>query len=283
LTQQAVSKRVAALERELGVKLFTRTARGAQLTIDGQAFLPHARELLATGQRALDSVLPGRRALRVDVISSRVATNGRLREFHAAHPEVDLDVVMIPSRAEVAFDAIEAGTIDATLRAVVSPGALPDGFTSVRVHDDRHELLTGPGHVLADARSVTMAQLVDHRIWMPGVVEGTEWAAYYAELTAAFGVTIDAIGPNFGSDALLETIAGSSTLATLIGAGMRLVWPAAYGLRRIPVVDPTPVYPSSLVWRADNAHPAIPKLRDYFLARRAEERSEGTWAPAWAA
>ena len=46
VTQQAVSKRVAALEKELAVRLFTRTARGVRLTIDGQAFLPHARALL---------------------------------------------------------------------------------------------------------------------------------------------------------------------------------------------------------------------------------------------
>ena len=45
ITQQAVSKRIAALEKDLGVWLFTRTARGAELTVDGQAFLPHAREL----------------------------------------------------------------------------------------------------------------------------------------------------------------------------------------------------------------------------------------------
>ncbi|MGW5696005.1 LysR family transcriptional regulator, partial [Streptomyces asiaticus] len=39
VTQQAVSKRIAALERDLGVRLFTRTPRGAELTIDGQAFI----------------------------------------------------------------------------------------------------------------------------------------------------------------------------------------------------------------------------------------------------
>jgi DNA-binding transcriptional LysR family regulator len=41
ITQQAVSKRIATLEKNLGVRLFTRTARGAALTVDGQAFLPH--------------------------------------------------------------------------------------------------------------------------------------------------------------------------------------------------------------------------------------------------
>lgn len=44
ITQQAVSKRVAALERDLKVALLTRTPRGSRLTIDGQAFLPHARD-----------------------------------------------------------------------------------------------------------------------------------------------------------------------------------------------------------------------------------------------
>ena len=73
ITQQAVSKRVAALEKDLGVRLFARTARGARLTVDGQAFLPHARELLRAEARAAASVRPGHRALRVDVIGRNLA------------------------------------------------------------------------------------------------------------------------------------------------------------------------------------------------------------------
>lgn len=46
ITPQAVSKRIAVLEKDLGVQLFSRTPRGARLTIDGQAFLPYARALL---------------------------------------------------------------------------------------------------------------------------------------------------------------------------------------------------------------------------------------------
>jgi DNA-binding transcriptional LysR family regulator len=60
ITQQAVSKRVAALERDLGVRLFTRAAPGARLTDDGRAFLPHARDLLRAERRALAAVRPGR-------------------------------------------------------------------------------------------------------------------------------------------------------------------------------------------------------------------------------
>ncbi|KJK50084.1 LysR family transcriptional regulator, partial [Lentzea aerocolonigenes] len=47
VTQQAVSKRIAALERELEVRLFARTPRGVELTPDGRAFLPHARAVVA--------------------------------------------------------------------------------------------------------------------------------------------------------------------------------------------------------------------------------------------
>ncbi|MFE7121793.1 LysR family transcriptional regulator, partial [Streptomyces sp. NPDC057654] len=117
ITQQAVSKRIAALEKNLGVRLFTRTARGARLTVDGQAFLPHARELLRAEERAAASVRPGSRALRVDVIGRRLAPAGLLSRFHRAHPGAELDAVTLFD-ADAAIAAIRSGTVDAALRAV---------------------------------------------------------------------------------------------------------------------------------------------------------------------
>ncbi|MEU6731232.1 LysR family transcriptional regulator [Nonomuraea wenchangensis] len=282
ITQQAVSKRVAALERDLGVRLFTRTPRGAALTIDGQAFLPHARELLRAAERAVASVRTGSRALRVDVLASRGAASGLMRAFHRAHPEIELGVVMLHD-IEAAVAALRSGTIDASFRAVNAPGRPPpEDLASVRVLDEPLELLTGPAHALASARSVTPAQLAGHRIWMPGLAPGTEWAAYYADLVAEFGLTIEATGPNFGSDVLLDTIADTPALATFMGGHTRLVWPAGHGLRRIPVTDPVPVYPHSLLWHRDNPHPALATLRDH-LASVAEHGAAGTWVPEWAA
>ena len=52
---------------------------------------------------------------------------------------------------------------------------------------------------------------------MPGLVAGTEWAAYYDELAAAFGLTIDTIGPGSGTEPLLDTLAVAPDLATIIG------------------------------------------------------------------
>ncbi|MFE7708515.1 LysR family transcriptional regulator [Streptomyces sp. NPDC057486] len=281
VTQQAVSKRIAALERKLGVRLFTRTPRGAALTIDGQAFLPHARELLRVAERAVASVRTGRRPLRVDVINSRGAASGLMRGFHRAHPEIDLDVVMLFD-IETAVAAIRSGTIDATFRAVAAPGRpLPEDIESVRVLDEPLQLLTGPDHALAGARSVSLAQLAGHRIWMPGIVPGTEWTAYYDDLVAEFGLTIEATGPNFGSDALLDTVADTPALATFMGGHTRLIWPAGHGLRRIPVTDPTPVYPHSLLWHRDNPHPALATLRAHIAATATGHDTTGTWTPDW--
>ncbi|MFI8391439.1 LysR family transcriptional regulator [Streptomyces sp. NPDC085540] len=281
ITQQAVSKRIAALERSLGVRLFTRAPRGAEPTIDGQAFLPHARELLRVAERAVTSVRPGRRPLRVDVIASRGAQAGLMRGFHRAYPEVDLDVVML-FEIETALAAIRSGAIDASFRAVAAPGRpLPEDIESVRVLDEPLQLLTGPAHALAGVRSVTVAQLAGHRIWMPGIVPGTEWGAYYDDLVAEFGLTIEATGPNFGSDALLDTVADTPALATFMGEHTRLIWPADHGLRRIPVTDPTPVYPHSFLWHRDNPHPALVTLRAHLAATAAGRTAAGTWAPGW--
>ncbi|WP_367039399.1 LysR family transcriptional regulator [Streptomyces sp. Je 1-332] len=283
VTQQAVSKRVAGLEKALGVRLFTRTARGARLTVDGQAFLPHARDLLRAEERAAASVRPGRRALRVDVIGRRLAPAGLLSGFHREHPGTELDVVTLFD-AEAALTAVRSGTIDASFRALTLPERrLPEGIEAVRVYDEPVQLLAGPAHEFAGARAVAPAQLAGHRIWMPGLVAGTEWAAYYEALAAAFGISIEATGPDFGTEPLLDTLAGSPTLATFVGEQTRLIWPADDDLRRIAVRGPTPVYPHSLIWRRDNPHPALTALRDHLAAARSGDRGDaGTWTPAWA-
>ncbi|MBI0296468.1 LysR family transcriptional regulator [Streptomyces sp. PRKS01-29] len=296
ITQQAVSKRIAGLERDLDVRLFTRTARGARLTIDGQAFLPHARELLRVAERADASVRPGRRALRIDVVNRRIVTAGLVQDFYRMRPEIELDVVTLDADVDGAIAAVEAGTLDATFHAVPPWQHLPEPIRTARVIDEPHELLIGPRHPLANARAVAPGQLAGHRIRMPGLDARGEVAVYYDELATAFGITIDVVGPVFGNEALLAEIADSSDLATLVGEGSRYLWPDSYDLRRIPVRGPAPVYPMSLIWRDDNPHPALIELRRYLDSRRGDSRRTdsrpgdsrrgdppGTdvWVPTW--
>lgn len=283
ITQQGVSRRVANLERKLGVQLFARIATGVRLTVDGQALLPHARELLRAAERATAAVTPGRRALRVDVISRRIAPAGVLHAFYQQYPDIELDVVaLLHADAASALAEVAAGALDATFRSLRdSARDLPRELRSARVIDDRHQLLVGPRHPLANAEALTLAELADHPIRMPGMSD-PEPVGYYEDLAEAFGLTIDTIGPSFGMEALLAEIADSARLATFVGEGSRHLWPESYDLRRIPVVDPTPVYPLSVVWRADNPHPVLADFLDHLRTRYRAAVRDDTWAPDWA-
>ncbi|AXB42602.1 LysR family transcriptional regulator [Amycolatopsis albispora] len=278
VTQQAVSKRIAALERELGVRLFTRTGRGVELTLDGQAFLPHARTIVTGADRAVTATKPGSRALRIDVLGFRSAQAVILHDYWRAHPGTELDVVTLrvddPRQAAA---AIQAGELDASFRTIT--GTLPSDLRMVPVFDSPLELLTGPSHPLASARTLTPAELRGHRIWVPGIAPRSEWAVFYDQLTTAFDLRLDAAGPHFGNEVLLDTIADSADVATLVGARDRYVWPAGYDLRRIPISGPVLAYPLSLLLPRENPHPGLRAIIDHF--RSLTPPPADTWRPVW--
>ena len=62
LDQSAVSRHIQRLEAQLGTKLFTRGARGVELTEAGVVFIPYARRTLACagqGERLAQTVARG--------------------------------------------------------------------------------------------------------------------------------------------------------------------------------------------------------------------------------
>ncbi|MDT7621850.1 MAG: hypothetical protein QOF99_2751 [Pseudonocardiales bacterium] len=113
---------------------------------------------------------------------------------------------------------------------------------------------------LVDTRDNSMSRfgvlvVLAYPIWMPGMAEA-EPIGYYEDLADAFGPTIDPIGPSFGVEMLLAELSGSTRLATFVGEGSRYLWPESYDLRSIPVMDPTPVYPLPVIWRAATRTPS---------------------------
>ncbi|MFF0579321.1 hypothetical protein ACFY19_00740 [Streptosporangium saharense] len=57
------------------------------------------------------------------------------------------------------------------------------------------------------------------------------------------------------------------------------MWPAAHDLRRIPLEDPTPLYPHSLIWHAHNPHPSLTALRRHLVAAYPGRPGSGVWTP----
>lgn len=97
-TQSAVSKQVAALERELGAKLLSRTTRSLALTEAGERYFTQARRLVAEIAEAEMALQDGEQKLSGWLRVAASVGYGRLkllplvRSFLAAHPNVKIDL-----------------------------------------------------------------------------------------------------------------------------------------------------------------------------------------------
>jgi DNA-binding transcriptional LysR family regulator len=90
VAQQALSRDVGRLERQLGVRLFSRTTRRVALTLEGERLLVRARELLALHDQTLQELGDHDRPLLVDLLAeghtpARVLQAARR---HAPHLEL---------------------------------------------------------------------------------------------------------------------------------------------------------------------------------------------------
>ncbi|MEV0387806.1 LysR family transcriptional regulator [Nonomuraea sp. NPDC050643] len=254
LSQQAVSKRIAKLESDLGVRLFFRSRNGAELTEDGRTFLHHARALVGIADQALAVLRGRRRSLRVDVLDTRLASLELVRAFHQSADDVGVDVVT-SNGLRSAREALVRGSVDAAFARVGGP--LEEDLRHVPAFLEPLHVLVARDHPLAGLPQVEMARLTGATVWMPGNVAGSEWAAFYRLLGEAFDVRIDDTGPDFGWEHFVEEI-GSGGRIGFVGARCRLPWhPRTV---QVPVTEPAVVYPSSLLCHRQNHHPVLARL-----------------------
>ncbi|AKV04270.1 Transcriptional regulator, LysR family [Labilithrix luteola] len=100
VTPSAVSRRVAQLERDLGVPLLARTTRSLRLTNDGQAFHERCVRILEELREARDTIARATKKpaglLRVDapVALGRAVLAPKLKRFLDRYPEIRLDLTL---------------------------------------------------------------------------------------------------------------------------------------------------------------------------------------------
>ena len=118
---------------------------------------------------------------------------------------------------------------------------------------------------------------------MPGMLAGSEWDLYYDDLADAFGLTIERGRPPLRQRGICSTRSPTPRTSRPSPASTRgTSGPTATTCAAYPIRDPTPVYPMSLIWRGDNPHPALAKLRDHLGSRRADPPGIDIWKPEWA-
>jgi DNA-binding transcriptional LysR family regulator len=173
LTQPAVSRQIAALEREAGVQLVERRARGVRLTHAGEVALIHARAVLTrlamaeTQLKALASLEGGRLRLAAFASANTSLLPDAVASFKQRYPAVEVSMAGGDIRRNLA--AVQAGELDL---ALLTQWDLPgsdglDGVEVVPIVEDRLLVALGRGHRLARRRRLRLRDL-GNETWIEG-------------------------------------------------------------------------------------------------------------------
>jgi DNA-binding transcriptional LysR family regulator len=258
ITQQALSKRIARLETDLGATLFDRAGKGAPrvtLTEAGERFLEPARRVLTAGDLAVGSVRGTRSALRVDVWGHLYAPMRTVAEVIAATPTLDLEPGAGRDLPSVVA-AILRGDVDAGFGRV---HPLPERDVSALTHRlvrlEPVDVVVGADHPLAGADRLRPGDLRGGVLWCPAAVSRLDFFKRFAD---TFGIEEWAAGPNLGLEHFVDHLGTDPTCFSLLPADSPL--PEGSVVRSIPLVEPTPLYAWSLVWHGNRPHPRLDAL-----------------------
>lgn len=160
ISAMAASRRLASLERELGVRLLQRTTRSVSLTQEGLEFLPYARALIdaETGARALFSPSTQGAAglLRITAPSGFGRRNilPLVPELLADNPKLNIDLQL----SEDVVDIVSRG-IDVAIR--IAP--LKDSTLIARkITDNPRVICASPTYLKAQGTPQSVADLIKH-------------------------------------------------------------------------------------------------------------------------
>jgi DNA-binding transcriptional LysR family regulator len=278
LTQQALSKRIARLEDELGVVLFVRGRHQVELTEAGERFLGPAGELLAAGDRAVAAARHTTRPLRVDVWGHLYGPMRTVGPAVGTMPGPSVEVGLSRDLAAV-LSALRHGETDAGFGRV--PGVDDESIHETRiVRVEPVDAVLPAGHPLTQHDEISPRDLRGSTLWCPAALDRLDFLRHFA---GDFGIAAVSGGANLGLGHLAGQIRAGPGRFTLMPADLPL--PAETGLCSVPLTRPVPLYAWSLVWRRQDRHPGVDALLHQFAevgrVRRWLDYDPGRdWLPA---
>lgn len=257
VSQQAASARMAALERDLGVALLTRTSHGTRPTEAGALVVEWATELLA----AVDRFSSATAALRAPASGSlRVAASMTIAEhlapawltaLRAAEPGVRIELTAANSVAVV--EAVRGGAAD--LGFIETPD-LPSGLEHQAIATDELVVVVGPGHPWIRRRAgVTAAELAAEPLVVRETGSGTR-LAFERALAEAGLVPVEPALELSTTSAIRSTVAAGAGPAALSILAVRDQLEQG-SLVQVRVRDLRVIRPLTAVW-SGGATPASP-------------------------
>ncbi|GAA0703976.1 LysR family transcriptional regulator [Kitasatospora atroaurantiaca] len=172
-TQPAITQQMKALERSVGVPLFTRAGRGLRLTEAGEALSRHAEVILgslnAAQQQlgALSRLRAGRVRLCAFPSANATLIPEAMARLLAEHPGVRVE--LLEAEPPDSVQRLLRGECDIAL-AFSYPGAsgeTPSELVEIPLMEDQLTILLPVGHQLARRHAVRLADLAQER-WIAG-------------------------------------------------------------------------------------------------------------------
>ncbi|MGR6970725.1 LysR family transcriptional regulator [Streptomyces cynarae] len=281
VAQQALSRDIRRLERELGAELFVRTTRQVTLTPEGERLLPYARRVL-DAQDELLAAFGQARPLLVDLNSPGLVTGRRvLHRARALAPDLEL-MARYESGLTHAAAEVLAGRLDASFgRFAGLPPALRAGLDQQPVRYEPMAVVLPEDHRLAPLEAVPLAALAGETVYAgAGNPRTQEWTDLAHRLFEGRDIRVAPPVPLAVGDEEFQRImarTGHPILAVVD-------FPALPGTVRRPLVGPVPLSPVSLVWRQGLTHPGLDALRRASAEVAAAEgwlrRPVDGWIPA---
>jgi DNA-binding transcriptional LysR family regulator len=161
LSQSQVSRIIAELETDLGVRLLSRTTRAVALTEAGAEFLARVEPILAALDEAEHSVREGgdlRGLLRMSMPTSFGIRDAipRLAAFAARHPNLHLQLLLEDRRRDLVRDAVDVA---------IRFGRLVDSTATMKlIATIPRVAVASPDYLARHGVPATPNDLVQHRI-----------------------------------------------------------------------------------------------------------------------
>jgi DNA-binding transcriptional LysR family regulator len=179
VTQPALTARLQGLERELGVDLFVRSARGMAITDAGRTLLPYAQRAIAQvldGQKAVEDLRAGKVGELFIAAAPAVSTYvlpSVLKSFQTSHPNVRMGVRT--GHTEEVLEMVLRREVDL---GVGRPIRHPDAEL-IPLFDDELVLVVSRHHAFAARDRIRLQELADDRLIL------FDRASSYYELTSS--------------------------------------------------------------------------------------------------
>jgi DNA-binding transcriptional LysR family regulator len=263
IVQSALSQQIQRLEREIGTRLLDRTTHHVALTPAGAAFLPEARGVLASVERAARAARhPGQPAptLRVGVTDAGYDWIPLI--LRAVQEQLgELEIHQVEACVPAQLRLLSEGRLDVGFgRALHAPAVV----ASELVRLDPLGVLADAGHRLATVARVDVDMLAGEPLLLAADGRAPEFNEFVRELCRDAGF-VPTLYP--GSVHSVQAASG------LVRDGRCLaIVPSSYGLSFPgtvwrPLTEPQPRYPWSVLWRAsDTSSPvrtALACAREY--------------------